>query len=90
MAVSRNPVNRGAVNTPRARNVYDRAEEILDRLDAGDLDAKQAQVRVNTLRAMNAHIRTELEHATRTNRLTEGNPELPGFVRTAPKFSRPV
>lgn len=77
-------VKNGAVIAPKARNVYDRAEEILDRLDAGDLEPEEARARVCTLRVMNAHVKTELEHATKTNRLVDGSPDLPGFVRTPP------
>lgn len=73
---------KGAIDTPETRNVYDRAESVLDDLDAGKIDVEQARAKVGAVRVMGAHEKTELEHAKLTGRLAPGSADLPGFRRT--------
>lgn len=74
--------HKGAITAPRARTVYDRAEKVLDALEAGSIDTEQARARNGALRNMGSYIKTELEHAKMTGRLAPGSAALPGFRRT--------
>ncbi len=80
----------GAYVTQQTVGVFEHAEDVFNRLDSGDLDVAVAGKMTNALRVQVAQSRLEFDHAKSTNRLRDGSPELPGFVRTPGVQSPPA
>ena len=78
-----NKTVRGAVAPARSGDVYDRADVLLDKLEQDAIDPATVRAAAQMLRVQTQHTKLELEHARATNRLQDGSPELPGFVRVA-------
>lgn len=86
-AVKDKAEDKGTINTPRTRNIYDEAQEALEALKAGKISSKEARARARLLHEQSTHVKLELDHARHTQRLVKGSPELPGFVRVPPKLT---
>ena len=65
-----------------SEDLVQRIHSILNALDAGKMDRKEAELRERLLRTESKVLQMEIEHARITNRLQNGSDGLPAFKRS--------